>query len=231
MLDGIIFDKDGTLFGFRASWGGWSRKVLADLARDPDHAEQLAEAIGFDLQTLDFAPDSLVIAGTMDEVAGALHPHLAPMLWSDLVVRLNTIGAANPMVPAVPLKPFFAALKARGVRIGLATNDSEAPARAHLAAHDLTQYFDFIAGYDSGHGGKPAAGQLLAFAASTGLDPARCAMVGDSAHDLVAGRAAGMTTIAVLTGIALREDLAPLADVVFDDISEILPWLAGQSPA
>ena len=102
MLDGIIFDKDGTLFGFRASWGGWSRKVLADLARDPDHAEQLAESIGFDLQRLDFAPDSLVIAGTMDEVAGALHPHLAPMLWSDLVVRLNTIGAANPMVPAVP---------------------------------------------------------------------------------------------------------------------------------
>ena len=54
----------------------------------------------------------------------------------------------------------------------------------------------------------------------------RQAMVGDSRHDLDAGRAAGMRTIAVLTGIAKREDLAPHADVVLADIGAIPGWLS-----
>ena len=28
MIDGVIFDKDGTLFDFRQSWGGWARRLL-----------------------------------------------------------------------------------------------------------------------------------------------------------------------------------------------------------
>ena len=50
-------------------------------------------------------------------------------------------------------------------------------------------------------------------------------MVGDSTHDLDAGKAAGMVTIGVLTGPAPREELAPFADVVLDSIAEIPSWL------
>ena len=50
-------------------------------------------------------------------------------------------------------------------------------------------------------------------------------MVGDSAHDLIAGRAAGMQCVGVLTGTATRADLAPLADVVLPDIGHIPDWL------
>ena len=67
----------------------------------------------------------------------------------------------------------------------------------------------------------------LAFARQLGLDPSRVAMVGDSRHDLEAGRAAGMRVVAVLTGIARREDLEPHADVVLADIGAILDWLSG----
>ena len=54
-------------------------------------------------------------------------------------------------------------------------------------------------------------------------------MVGDSRHDLEAGRAAGMRTIAVLTGVAKRGDLAGHADVVLDDIGAIPAWLDAQT--
>jgi phosphoglycolate phosphatase len=50
-------------------------------------------------------------------------------------------------------------------------------------------------------------------------------MVGDSTHDLVAGRAAGMQTLGVLTGVADSEELAPFADAVLPDIGHIPGWL------
>jgi phosphoglycolate phosphatase len=131
------------------------------------------------------------------------------------------------MSEAVPLRPLLAALRGQGLRLGVATNDSEAPARQHLANHGITDCFDFISGYDSGHGAKPGPGMCLAFARQLGLEPARVAMVGDSRHDLEAGRAAGMRTIAVLTGIARHDELEPHADVVLADIGAIPDWLSG----
>jgi phosphoglycolate phosphatase len=85
--------------------------------------------------------------------------------------------------------------------------------------------FAFVAGFDSGHGVKPDADPLLAFCAATGVAPDRTAMVGDSLHDLVAGAAAGMMRIGVLTGMAQHDDLAPHADVVLPNIGHIPEWL------
>jgi phosphoglycolate phosphatase len=129
----------------------------------------------------------------------------------------------------VPLLPVLSDLRARGLRLGLATNDTETPARAHLAAQGVSHLFDFIAGYDSGHGAKPGPGQLLAFASACGLHPGRVLMVGDSRHDLQAGIAAGMRPVAVLTGIATAAELAPLAEVVLPDIGAIAGWLDAQA--
>ncbi len=225
MIDGLLFDKDGTLFDFRISWGGWAAGFLATLARDADHVARLGSAIGFDAATLTFAPDSPVIAATAADIAAALAPELDGVDLGDLIDRINDTAGSAPMSEAVPLRPLLVGLRARGLRLGVATNDSEAPARQHLATHGITDCFDFIAGYDSGHGAKPGPGMCLAFAATQGLQPSRVAMVGDSRHDLEAGRAAGMRTIAVLTGIATAADLAPLADAVLPDIGALPGWL------
>ena len=85
----------------------------------------------------------------------------------------------------------------------------------------------FVAGYDSGYAPKPQPGQILAALEHMGVGAGEAAMVGDSSHDLLAGRAAGVRTIGVLTGTASRTDLAPLADVVLDDIGAIPDWLDG----
>jgi phosphoglycolate phosphatase len=53
-------------------------------------------------------------------------------------------------------------------------------------------------------------------------------MVGDSLHDLHAGRAAGMRTVGVLTGPAPRAELSPEADIVLGSIAELPDWLATQ---
>jgi phosphoglycolate phosphatase len=229
-VKGLCFDKDGTLFDFAATWEAWAKAFLRRAANgDEQRATVLGAVIGFDLGAGKFAPDSLVIAGTAGEVTDALMPHFQDMAREALLDMLNEEAARAPQQPAVPLRPLLEGLRAQKLALGLATNDSEGPALAHLEAAGITDLFDFVAGYDSGHGGKPAPGQLLAFAAAVNLPPREIVMVGDSTHDLHAGRAAGMRTIGVLTGAAVAAQLSPFADVVLRDIGEIPAWLAAQT--
>nr|WP_037951970.1 HAD family hydrolase [Sulfitobacter donghicola] len=226
-VKGLCFDKDGTLFDFAATWEAWAAAFLDRVSKgDRERAQRLGAAIGYDTAKGKFAKDSIVIAGTPNEVATALAPQFPDQPISEVVKMLNEEAGRAPQKEAVPLVPLLNAFRNNGLFLGVATNDAEAPARAHLAAAGVTDLFDFIAGYDSGYGGKPAAGQLLAFADHVKLKPSQIAMVGDSTHDLHAGRAAGMRTVAVLTGTAGAQELAPFADVVLDDIGGIPEWLA-----
>lgn len=228
---GVIFDKDGTLFDFAATWEAWAVAFLLRASGgDRGRAALLGAAIGFDFEACRFSRDSIVIAGTAGEVAATLAPHLPDLAPAHLLDMLNEEAANAPQAEAVPLDPFLRGLRARGLSLGVATNDAEGPARAHLDSAGITAQFDFIAGFDSGHGGKPAPGQLLAFCAATGLEPESVVMVGDSLHDLRAGRAAGMRTLGVLTGLAKATDLAPLALAVLPDIGHLPQWL-DQLPA
>ncbi len=223
---GLLFDKDGTLFDFQATWGVWCAGLVQEIAAgDPGLAAALASALGFDLDEGRFEPESPVIAGTMEVVIAAV---LATAPWLDeatLREHVLVSTAAAPMVETTPLGPLLDRLRAAGLRLGLATNDAEEAARAHLERSGILDRFDFLAGYDSGHGAKPGPGMGEAFCRATGLAPAACVMIGDSAHDLASGRAAGMRTVAVLTGPAVAGDLAPLADVILPDISALPRWL------
>jgi phosphoglycolate phosphatase len=72
MIDGVIFDKDGTLFDFRASWGAWAVRLVDVLAAETGiSAGALGAAIGFDPVARRFAPDSVVIAGTSGSPASS----------------------------------------------------------------------------------------------------------------------------------------------------------------
>jgi phosphoglycolate phosphatase len=228
-ISAILFDKDGTLIDFDDTWGPATYAVMRALAKGDETAmRRQAEALHFSLETRRFLLTSPLIAGSSASYGSLWGEALGRSDHDALRREIDALSAAESLKSLAPIgrpSEIFAALKARGLRLGLATNDSEASARRQVAALGLADHLDFIVGYDSGHGGKPEPGMALAFARHCGVAPAEVAMVGDTLHDLRAARAAGALAVAVLTGPAKIEDLADEADHVLDDIGGLIDLL------
>ncbi len=229
MIKGIIFDKDGTLTDFRATWGAGTRYVLGELSGgDAELEARLGAALGYDPETHGFEAESPAVTGPSGAIVDLLAPFLPHMERAVLDYRFAVASAEVPQVPAVELPPLFERLVAAGYVLGVVTNDTEASAREHLDDFGIAALTEFVAGADSGHGAKPEPGPLLAFSEATGLTEEAVVMVGDTGHDLRAGRAAGMTTVGVLTGMTPEGILAPWADAVLPDIGHLPDWLASR---
>jgi len=204
MIKGLVFDKDGTLFHYGGTWAVWCDHVLEELSGGEDTIKRvLAQAVGYDLDSKEFLAGSLIVGGAAGEVSAAWAVHLPK--WSP--AKIDAVALKHlqviPSLPVCDLGAFFRDLKARGFKLGLMTNDYEEGARLQLQNEGIVDLFDFIAGFDSGHGAKPAPDPLLAFGRAVDLPMDQVAMVGDSTHDLDAGRAAGVgLNIGVLTGPA-----------------------------
>ncbi|MGF1659168.1 MAG: HAD family hydrolase [Rubrimonas sp.] len=226
-IRGVLFDKDGTLFDFAATWRAAVEALLDALAPgDAALRLRLGGAIGYDPHSGRFAAGSPCVAGSGRQVAEALAAHLPGAdpraLEAQALAAEAGLGEATLTPAAEDLGGLLGGLRRRGLRLGVATHDSESAARRHLRAAGVHAHFDFVAGYDSGHGLKPGPGMVFAFAEATGLAPAEIAMVGDSLHDLGAARAAGAAlAIGVLTGPADEEELGALADIVLPSIAAI----------
>lgn len=225
-LKGLLFDKDGTLFDFRTTWNAWAVAAITELANgDADLVTALANVADFDFDTQSFRPSSPIIAGTHYE-ASALLASVVPSMSVDQMAAYLTEKARDVnLAEVVPLRAYLLDLKSKGIAVGVMTNDSEEGARAHMSRANALDVLDFVAGFDSGFGGKPNPEPLLAFAHKMNIAPSDVAMVGDSTHDLIAGKRAGMHTIGVLTGMAETHDLAAYADVVLDNIGDIPAYL------
>jgi len=229
-IRGVIFDKDGTLFDFQRTWGIWTSQVLVRIAgSDGMLLEQLARSLGYDTKTRRVQPGSVIVAGTPMEIAAVIHSHIPTIGQSQICDWLNEEAETAPQVLVTDLHRLSAELRRIDLGLCVMTNDSEGPARAHLASVQALELFDLVIGSDSGFGAKPQAAPLLALADKMDIPAAACVMVGDSTHDLRAGRAAGMRTVAVLTGLAEAAELAPLANAVLPDVSHLPAWISAQN--
>lgn len=229
-VSGILFDKDGTLLDFAATWGPATAAVIAELAEgDAGRVASLAALAGFDPENAAFHPDSPIIAGDPDSFAPGWAERLGVPYDAPFSARLNGLFREHSLVS---LKAFDGVadvldqLLSAGFRIGLGTNDAEANARSHLEAMGVADRFSYVAGYDSGHGAKPAAGMVEAFARAIGVMPQAVAMVGDTPHDIAAARAAGAVAIGIARDEESHARLAAISDVVIDDLGRLSAVLA-----
>ena len=233
-IRGILFDKDGTLFDFHATWAGVIEELLDSLARDPESRRVMAEDAGYDPMTRCFRPGSPIVAGATSDVAVVWARHRPDLGAAAIEETANEAAlrvSARPggLVPAAPDLPgLLESLRGRGLALGVATHDSEEAARLHLSRVGALGLFSFVAGYDSGFTLKPSSGMLNAFARAAGIAASGVIMIGDSRHDLEMVRASGAAlAIGVLTGPATEADLKPYADHIIPSIAD-LPALLDQ---
>lgn len=225
-IRGILFDKDGTLLDYTATWMPANRAAALAAARgDPGLSQHLLAVGGYDSREDRVAGNAVLAAGSNQEIAASWIEHLDGWDHDELTEMLDSIFAEHGGTQAVPvaeLAPFLSRLRARGLRLGVATNDSHRGAEASLDPSGVLSLLDFLAGYDSGHGFKPEPGMVHAFCVAAGLRPEEVMVVGDNLHDLEMGRRAKVgLVVGVLTGNGRREDLVGHADHVIDSILDL----------
>jgi phosphoglycolate phosphatase len=135
---------------------------------------------------------------------------------------------AGEVAPLPPAEETFAALRAAGIKICLATGFSPVTRDALLDALDWRALVDLVLSpADAGRGRPWPDMPLTALMRLGGGAVSELAVAGDTASDVESGLRAGAGLVAgVLTGAASREDLEKAgAPVILDTIAGLLPLL------
>ena len=211
-IQGILFDKDDTLIDLAAFCRKPIYMTAAYLSQhmgkgtDEGWIERLAEASGFRGDTL--LADAPIVSGTNRDLMEAWRTVLRTggMQLSEELAQ-NALGylqwacehhgnlKARADLPALLQK-----LKARGIRLGVATSDDYLPTVQCLRALGVAHLFDAVFGADRVPNPKPAPDIARMFCSQYGLLPEQVVMVGDSANDMLFAKNSG------ITGVFFRPD-------------------------
>ena len=215
MSDGkaVIFDKDGTLLDFDATWNEAIGSAF-DLVADREAKKRAAELFGYDLAERCVLPRSAFISETSETTDKLVADLIDVTVFKR---RINEASQRN-IVANKGATAVLNALTERGWKLAVATNDSESCAMDHVKAVEWGHLFTSVKGFDSGHGSKPGPGMVLAAAEECDAHGGMYVMVGDSVHDILAGRAAGAVTVAIGEQPAALQ----LADARIEELGELI---------
>ena len=135
---------------------------------------------------------------------GDVFPNYSPAQMEEWIQQYRSIYLARGHAQTRVYPGAAEALAALSGRKATATTKGTPTTRLVLEQFGLLRYFDHVQGTD-GFPCKPAPDVILKAMEALGASPADCLMVGDSAADMEAGRAAGVQTCGVLYGYGKRE--------------------------
>jgi phosphoglycolate phosphatase len=215
----VVFDLDGTLIDSADELRTALNRALGRLGRrDLSHREVTA----------------MIGDGIVRLTERALAATGAPLSNGALDRAVGTVRDAYAEMPPSALysgaRETLAGLADRGIALALCTNKPIDATRRILDQLELADRFQAVAGGDSHPTKKPDPMPVRGLLAQLGVAPAAAAMVGDSSNDILAGRAAGLTTIAVTYGYSLIPPHELGADMVVDRLVDVMTALHHRLP-
>lgn len=134
----------------------------------------------------------------------------------------ENIAVHTRLFPGIP--DLLEALAQHGYAWGIVTNKVEYLARPIIRHLGLESHCVVTVGGDTTPHIKPHPEPLLHAAREAGYAPTRCIYIGDDERDVVAGKAAGMATVAAAYGYCSLADPATWqADAIATDAPELWP--------
>ena len=184
----VLFDLDGTLVDSAPDLAGAADKMRTDRGLPPYLPARYRPMVGAGARGM------LGIAFGMQPE----HVDFAAMKEEFFVNYERRLTQETYAFDGVP--ELLSELVARQLPWGVVTNKSERFAIPLTRAMPLFATAGTVVGGDSTPHAKPHPEPLLEAARRLGLEPERCVYVGDDERDILAGRAAGMTTVAAAYG-------------------------------
>ncbi len=214
-VEAVIFDLDGTLIDSASIYYQIVDVIFKRLGIPPVSKKILLEA----MKNGEFEWD-LVLPGEMKnrqeeliEKAREILDEIAPSMFHEQVKIIP--GTAE----------ILKAIAAEGLNLALVTSslkDYMALKLAPLSEAGVENLFEVVITADDVQNKKPHAEPLVMCSDKLGLAPGNCVYVGDTRVDIKAGKAAGMQTVAVLTGFDDYEALErEHPDAIIDRVSDL----------
>ena len=196
-LRALLFDLDGTLVDTNEVHVDAWLEVLARRGHHP-RRERVAREIG---------------KGGRFLVEAVLGPSASRVDLEDLPeaesARFRELVAARHVAAVPAATRLLAAARERGLATAIATSSQvdQLDGVMQSLGLDLRERVDATITADDVRRAKPYPDPVRAAAAALGVEPARCALVGDTAHDVDAAALAGAASVGVATFVWTREEL------------------------
>lgn len=212
-IDTIIFDFDG---------------VLVDTGRD------IANAANFTLASLGL--DQLPPEKIIRFIGGGAEPLIRKCLTDNRSEYFTQALALfkqrydqyfcveTKLYPGVleVLQKFDQAQK----KMALATNKAERITYKTLQSLDIHPYFPIVMGPESVTHRKPHPESIQRILEQSGTAPHKAVMIGDTAADILAGKAAGTRTCGVTYGFGSLEEIRDAnPDIILDEIGQLMEFI------
>ena len=221
-IDGVLFDKDGTLIDSHLYWG---RIIERRAAAIIDHfkleegvAGELCRAMGFDRCVRKLVPEGPIALVTREEVITILDGFLAAKgvvgsssVLADLFAREHEafLGELFEYIQILPgVRRVLEDLKAQGIRTAVVTTDTVKNAHETLSYLHIDHLFDGVVGKESTIEAKITGIPARAALKMLGIPPERVICIGDAPVDMIMAEKSGLKAgIGLETGQIKLEDL------------------------
>lgn len=204
---GFIFDLDGTLVDSFADIAAALNDTRADFGLPPVSIDEVKRRVGNGSQ---FLVRSLVPVA--EDRFGAAYEGYLRHYEQHLLECTQLLPGVAQVLAHFAERP-----------LAVVTNKAQRFSEAILRTLGVYERFRIVLGGDAVEHRKPHPGPIRAALEGMAVPSEAAVMVGDGTQDMAAGKAAGVLTVGVLTGVEPREVLAANgADVILERMDALL---------